>query len=430
MNEPAAIVLCSLVFLATWIHLCRKDIFFAGAFLWIFIYTIFTQYGYWYLPDLSMALRLYFGTEVFMEYSIFVTASLIAIYCFSLMALRRFLRGPLYTVKKTEIPGGRFPYYFVTFCHLGLLSILFVKNYGRLEYSNSSDEFFLSSMGLEFVLFLVLFKLQVVTNAVLYAVLRGQSSAERLRSAPLWVLLAVSVALFAAIAIKVGSRTDPLALLLAVTAIELQIGVHSRTLVRRFVFLGVLGFIGLSALTYIANRRSEDQSYDWRASVIANDYYIPSHMLIAAIAFNYVDPVEVIRSNSGNALFKLNQPYLQASVTDHFSPGLSTRSASYAFYVLTEGYVFAGRYGGVLYNGIVLVLWLSVWRYLASSQSLLFNLAVLGMLSSQFANIARGQTSYFFKDLYLIFLPGFVCLILLTGLVPSRMSARAERRQR
>jgi hypothetical protein len=430
MNEPAAIILCSLVFFATWLHLCREDIFFAGAYLWIFIYTIFTQYGYWYLPDLSMALRLYFGIEVFMEYSIFVTASLAVIYCFSLVALRQFCRGPLYAVRKIDIPGGRFPYYCITFCHLGLLSFLFAKNYGRLEYSNSSDEFFLSAMGFEFLLFGVLFKLQVITNAVLYAVLRGQSGEERLRSTPLWVLLAVSVVLFAAIAIKVGSRTDPLALLLAVAAIELQIGVLSRTLMRRFVLIGILIFFGLSALTYIANRRSEDQSNDWRASVIANDYYIPSHMLIAAIAFNYVDPMEVVRSNAGNALIKMNQPYLQAAVTDHFSPGLTTRSASYAFYVLTEGYLFAGRYGGVLYNGIVLVFWLSVWRSLASSHSLLFNLAVLGMISSQFANIARGQTSYFFKDLYLLFLPGFVSLILLTGLMPSRMNAKAERRQR
>ena len=420
MTPETTILLCGLFFLVTWIHLCMQDFFFGGVYLWIFIYTIFTQVGYHYRPDLSASLGLYFGAEVFPEYVAFVTFSFFALYLGLLFAIRFFRKKPVFFVQPIVIPGGRFPLYCVLSAHLGLLTFLFWFNFGSLDYSYASDEVFLSGVGAQFYLFIVLFKLLAVSNGVLYAVLRDRFQRERSHPAVMAVFLALGVALLGFISVRIGSRTDPLAFFLVVIMVELQIGLRRGTLLRTLLVILALGLTGGATLTYILRvRDGRDRTGDWQSAILANDYFIPSHMLIAAIAFDYHDPVKVLKSNAGNALMKMNQPYIQAVVTDQFNAGSATRSSSFAFFVFTEGYLFGGRYWGVLYNGVVIALGLACWRAFAASNNYFFNMAVTAMLSSQFANVARSQTSYFLKDIYLLIIPGLVVLVLATGLAPE-----------
>jgi hypothetical protein len=420
MTPEVAIILCVVVFLATWIHLCIRDFFFGGAYLWIFIYTIFTQVGYHYRPDLSADMGLYFGAEVFPEYVAFVTASFVALYLGLLFAIKFFRRKPVFRVQPIDIPGGRFLLYCVLSVYLGLLAFLFWFNYGSLDYSYASDEVFLSGVGAQFYLFIVLFKLLAVTNGVLYAVLRDRVQRERSHPAVTVIFLVFGVTLLGIVSVRIGSRTDPLAFLLVVVMTELQIGLRRGRLLRTLLIILALGLTGGTALTYILRvRGGGNRAGDWQAAIIANDYFVPSHMLIAAIAFDFHDPVKVMKSNAGNTLMKMNQPYLQAVVTDQFNAGLATRSSSFAFFVFTEGYMFGGRYWGVLYNGFVIALGLALWRAFAASDNYFFNMVVIAMISSQLANVARSQTSYFLKDIYLLILPGLVVLILAAGLAPE-----------
>lgn len=225
------------------------------------------------------------------------------------------------------------------------------------------------------------------------------------------------------IAIKLGSRTDPLALTIAIVVLEIMLGREQGQTVRKniwkwgkILFLIVTVLIGLNILNETRNPDAPKADSE-AASILFKDYYAPAHILIAAMALDYVDPVEVMVSNSANALILLKQPYLQTTVMELFIPGVATRSASYAFYVFSEGYIVMGWFG-FLYNGIVVFFGVSLWRLLANSSNRYYNLFMFGLLATQLVNIARGQTSYFVKDIYLFFIPAMLLFFLATGLRP------------
>jgi hypothetical protein len=123
----------------------------------------------------------------------------------------------------------------------------------------------------------------------------------------------------------------------------------------------------------------------------------------------------------------LGQPYIQAIVMELFFPGGATRSASYAFYPMTEGYMVAG-FVGFLYNGVVLGGLLAGWRALATTESPELNQFLIATLGSMSINLVRGQTSYYIKDLYLFVLPSTVAYLCLSGkVVRSRLELVLER---
>jgi len=76
-------------------------------------------------------------------------------------------------------------------------------------------------------------------------------------------------------------------------------------------------------------------------------------------------------------------------------------------------------YAGFLYNAVMLYTGLYIWNYIASSDNKAYNCIVLAILCSQFANIARGQSSYFIKDIYMIFIPLLVLVYWSSGLRPK-----------
>ena len=148
------------------------------------------------------------------------------------------------------------------------------------------------------------------------------------------------------------------------------------------------------------------------------DYFAPAHILYAAMGLNYINPLEVIYSNLSNSLILLNYPYLQAPVTELINPGVATRSAGYAFYIFSEGFIFMGFFG-FLYNGFMLMTGASIWHLFKNAKNKYYSFLILAIMSTQFANIARSQSSYFYKDLYIIFLPVLIVFYLSSGLRPK-----------
>lgn len=434
--EPAlAIALFTVVFAVTARYIWNRDLLFGGVYVFLYVYTVFTQIGYAYYPALSVLIGAYFGPEVFLSVSVFVTLSFLALFVCFVLFHRRVARRPSYEIAASRRPPAGLFYIAVVGHVIGLLQY-FVRNYDLLTYDNASNEDFQSQMGIGFLSFGVAFKMSVFIILILYFLLRVRTSdRNRARRGVLFVLLLLEAALFMVVTAKLGNRTDPFALTCAVVVLELA---HERQRARitvrkrgvwKWVKVGMAVAGILYALTIVESTRGagDGQTQFDLERLLLKDYYAPAHILIAAMALKYVNAWEVFVSNTANALVMLKHPYLQATVADLFNPGISSRSASYAFYIFSEGFIAAGWLGCV-YNGVVVFAGVTLWRRLANSNSPYYNLFMSCLVATQMANIARSQSSYFIKDIYMLFAPAMFLFYLATGLRPRRRVALARRR--
>jgi hypothetical protein len=423
MDDGYLIIIFTVLFFYMFVRIMFTDIFIGAALLFLYIYTIFTQIGYVYLPELSVYLNAYFGPDVFSSYVIFVGLSCIAFYIMFCLFYNNCIRDNRYSVILSESQVKRFIFFCVIIVHLIYSLLFFVNNYELITYENASNEAFFKSSGISYWVFFMGFKLSVIINLVLYVTVRLKLIDKEVNRPFILGLLTCELLLFIVISQKIGSRTDLLALTLSILIFEVRYKlVMNVALKAKHIIFAVLILLSLALLanriqlTRTENSFHEDAFLSER--ILFQDYYAPSHLLIAAIEYNYVDPAEVIVSNLSNTFVLLNYPYLQYFVTELFNPGVTTRSASYAFYLFTEGYIAMG-WAGFIYNGIVVFAGFSLWRALASSDNINFNLFIYALISTQLANIARSQSSYFLKDIYVFFIPAMILFYLATGLRPS-----------
>jgi hypothetical protein len=218
------------------------------------------------------------------------------------------------------------------------------------------------------------------------------------------VLFILVTALFFSIAIKIGSRNDITAFAVGITMIELHAALRINNTKKMKLFLRCLLFLGfmLILMNIVEQTRGLGELESDRQLIeiiLLKDYYAPMHILYASIALDFISPIEVILSNSANALIQIGYPYLQQTITDLFNPGIATRSQGYAFYIFSEGYIFMG-FLGFLYNGIVVFLGLALWRFLANSKCELYNNCIYGLIGTHIIHLSRNQSSYFVKDFY------------------------------
>ncbi len=147
--------------------------------------------------------------------------------------------------------------------------------------------------------------------------------------------------------------------------------------------------------------------------VIDQDYFTPSALLMASMNYGYVDPAEVVRSNFMNALVFQNYPTLSQTVGGLLAK--TTRKQGFAYYVLVEGYNFAGWWG-IAYNAAAIGFGLWLWRRLLSTTDPTFTRVMEAVACSQAVALVRSQTCYFAKNFYLILLPSMALVYLAIGL--------------
>ncbi|MHB8473607.1 MAG: hypothetical protein ACYDC8_12350 [Gammaproteobacteria bacterium] len=418
--EPGILIgIFAVIFLVTGHYIWRRDVLFGFVYLFLFIYSIFAQIGYAYFPVVSELINAYFGPQVFYSVNIFVTLSFISFFIVFYFLHKYVIKRPAYKVVQSH-QRLSIIFYMVVIGHMIGMALYFYLNYDLLTYTNAYDEEFQASQGLPFILFGIGFKLSVAVNLALYFMLRVKTQdAPRINRTFVLVLFLLELTLFIVISFRLGSRTDPLSLMLAVTALEIGLMRGEKTNSRNLLKLAAVYGVVLFTLVMIEAARSQGgaETGSLAERILYRDYYPPFHILIAAMALHYVDTLEVIASNSANALVLLKHPYIQETVTELFNPGISTRSSSYAFYLFGEGYIAAG-WIGFIYNGLVVFLGVSLWRRLAHSNHRYYNLFMLSLVATQMANIVRSQSSYFIKDIYMIFLPAMILFFLGTGLRP------------
>ena len=419
------LLLFLLVYAASFIYIIKTDIIYGSIYLFLFIYSIFALIGYSEFPQLSILLSAYFGEEFLNLYIAFIGLSFLSFFiCFKLM-YRKFFARPSYGIVRAESNYG---FAFISFFALHTIFLYsYFLGYGQdLSYENVSNEIYKSDKGIVFQLFMHAFKLCPSLLLLLYFLcVNFDLLGSRVSAFNLKTILFLELFIFVVIALQVGNRTDILALTISVIFMEYIHAVFSvsyrEQLVKRIKYFVLFGLLMLALMQYIESTRNVGGGFaleGWE-KLLMKDYFAPAHILFAAIALNYIDPWTVLKSNVSNALFMLDQPYLQFHVMELFIPGVAQRSASYAFYLFAEGFIAMGWFG-VLYNGIIPFLGISIWRFMGNSNSNIYNVMVLSLISTQFATVCRGQSSYFIKDIYIFFIPTLILLYFATGLHPIR----------
>lgn len=386
-------------FLVTFPYAIARNRLFGFYYAALYIYSAFAIVGYLYIPGLSESISAYFGEQVGHTALVFTFASMAAFWCVNMLVYRSApaRRASLivsHADKVTHFGGAVF----------GAIVVLFVSLLA-INFSSLSWYIFEQSdvLPVQTSLFIALYKTLVGVLATGYIILRSRDikTGRPFLTAYLLLLIAFLVA-----AVRLGNRTDPTALLIGIVLYETL----ARKLdLRSIAIVGAGLLVAIFALSTIEYFRYTDGGAQGSLleRVVRNDYFAPAHMLFAAIAFNFTDALAVIRSNSANALILLNQPYLQQTITELFRADVATRSAGYAFYILTEGWVFAG-WAGITYNAIVPSAGLWLWNRLSCTNSKFANTLMQVLVASMILNVTRGQSSYFIKYLYTFIMPNVI----------------------
>ncbi|MEI7967419.1 MAG: hypothetical protein WCJ69_00410 [Betaproteobacteria bacterium] len=426
-------ILCSLVAALLLIKIWRRDVFFAIFFSFLVLYSIVPIWGYLAYPELSgIVLGMYFGVPPLTYASGFTLLSLSALYVAYRLIYRPISRPVRFDLKQSKPLPGVFIFIAIFF------SCILASGYGYYEdvlsYANASDDEFLLSAGLSYKIFWLLYKFSTFILLTIYALIRSKAFRLRVDRIALRLIAYVYCFLFFLITVRVGSRTDPLALALGILAYEYYFrrflagrgGASNRMHATSSLWKAILKVAGFSlvivaALTLLEIARNGGAIIhdDLETSAIAQafllkDYYWPFHVLIGAIAHNYIDPAAAIASNVGNALMFIGVDYLQSFVVEQWAPGSVTRTASPAMYAFTEGFVMLG-WLGFIYNGVVWALGITLWRLLSRSNDEMFNALSFAATVAVAATVARTQSSYFVKDIYLWFLPTLSLYAIATG---------------
>jgi len=419
MFNAFLLIVFSIFVIITGIQLFKWNVIFGGAYFFLFIYSIFAQIGYCFFPELSELSKAYFGQKYFYIFYAFNFLSFISFYFLCKISNLKKERTPKFKVIQGESKNNYYLFvFFVLFFCLFMLTY-FIGNYNTINYANAGDENFINSQGALYRVFTMSFKFMSPLCLILYVQWRSKStnrSFSRFKKSTTLFFLITFLSMFVIFANKLGSRTDILAFGLGVLVFEYSLGFD----LKKVLAVLMCGLMFTVFLLYLENSRTES-SYEYSSSFEAflmKDYYAPAHMLYTALAYDYVKPLEVIASNFCNSLFLMNHPYLQAPITDLINPNVATRSAGYAFYLFTEGYIFMG-YLGFIYNALMLFCGLKIFQFLASSDNKYFNHIIIAIICSQFANIARSQSSYFIKDIYMLFIPVYIMIFLSTGFRPK-----------
>ena len=411
---PLSTITFGLVFFLLWERIAKKELFFGVFMGYLFIYTIFFQFGYQLYPEFSERIKAYFGLDAFWKYQFQVFASFAGFFLLFILG-SPFFKRPIFHVCEFRRSALK---------QVLLYALLFGQYGYVLTYSwYFGDKLnYISALGAGedgqrlagLTVFGILFKLSIIWILLFYLLAREKKQ-KPVRD---WLLFSFSCAATISICIKLGNRTDLIAVATGITAYEVsRIRGIGRVLVIRRIFilapLFVIAF-GLSKLA-ISNRGNQDLEPKALAErIIVNDYFAPSHVLITTIALEFNSFPEVLRSNSANALLGFGYPLLQTTVMEQINPGVSSRTTGYGFYMLSEGPLALGVYG-FIYNSIVIVFAYFLLRCFATTDSAFFNTFCLMLLCAYCANFSRTQTSFFIKYIYTFLFPAFLLFFLATG---------------
>lgn len=405
-------------------HIIKKNVLFGILYIFLFIYSIFAQIGYCFFPELSELINAFFGKKYFYIFYIFNFLSFILFHI-----LFYFFYDKINKFKKYEIVHEKRVTLFLSFILFILFYYLYlllylVSNFNDINYQNASDPIFLQNSSIFYKIFAIFYKSLVGYGIIFYVQFRSKKLYNKISFfsiSALKFLNILNLIFLFIISTKIGSRTDILAFIIGIIIFETLNGLTKKkiyTLATTFIFVIIfLLFLEQSRL----GESNTNADVNLTQKIILKDYFAPAHLLYTAINYNFIDPFLVLKSNFANSLILLNVDYLQMPITELIAPGVANRSQGFAFYLFTEGYLFMGLLG-FIYNALMLSCGLFIWYIIYNSNLKPFRIMILTIMCTQVANLARSQSSYFYKDILVIFIPIFLFIYLSSGLRPKLMT--------
>lgn len=421
MYDIILLLIFVLYILITTIHLIRMDVLVGGVYFFLFIYSIFAMIGYCFYPELSILVKAYFGKEYFYQFYIFNFLSFICFYLLFIFVNKYGFRFS--KLKVVKYKGNIFSFYLLTFLLLfyGYNYFYIIANYSMISYGNASNPDFLDSQDIFYKIYAISFKSLTPLALIFYLQFRLKlffNGVSILNKSHLRLLFIFSIVTLFFFSYKMGSRTDIVAFIIGAFIFEFNMGLDFKKILR----IVSISFVILSLLLILEEIRLEgnveEKDLTLFQTIIFKDYYVPAHMLFTIMHYNYIDPLFVLKSNICNSLVGLNVDYLQMPITELINPGIANRSQGYAFYLFSEGFLFMGFFG-FIYNALMLFTGLKIWKILYNSNNHYFNLIIYSLLTTQIANLSRGQSSYFLKDILVFIIPMLFIIFISSGLTFS-----------
>lgn len=434
MSPLLMISLFSSFFIVSLAYIIRRDYLSGLYYFFLFVYTIFTQIGYAIYPETAIAAGAYYGEELFFDYWLFISLSFFAIFLTFMLFWRsnRSAAEDNLDNVKTSYPSAsrRIAFFAIVIAFNAAMIYSFLSNYELIGYVGDIFPSKYFAYG---------FYTYGGVIMVLYAKLRTFSGNvfERFLCR---ILLFVSLALLVAISIQGGQRSQILALAIGIASFEFISSPRSfgkklkkvlPLIITALLFVLVLtnlrtqsGYISPLEFIRLFPAVVGESISLFLSSVIFQDYFMPSLQLFASMYHRLIFPDEVVRSNVLNSVVFMGYPYLAETVGKFISPDV-TRTQGYAYYLLTEGYNFAGWFG-IPYN--VLIFWggLSLWRKLFFRGNRNFNDFMTAIMAMQVLGIVRWQSVLFIRDIYLILIPTALLFSLAAGLKPAFIRHRQK----
>ena len=226
-----SLIVFSLFFLVTFYVLIRRDLLIGAFYGMLYIYTIFMQVGYAFFPELSISLNSYFGEMYFYQnhYFIFLSFAIYFILCYLYLLSNNNCAKYLYQISYTRSEGIFGIYVLSYLIYLLITASLFVLLYDELSYQSMPSG--------SYMLFGVMYKLLTIFTFVHYAAYRNTRPGARRFFIKFF--LVISFALCLLISIKIGSRTDLVALILGVSIFETYLSIVNKNVyktIKRLIF--------------------------------------------------------------------------------------------------------------------------------------------------------------------------------------------------
>ena len=431
MTFYAMLILIFVLFFCVsfWLVLKTQDALFTVFYAFLFIYTVFTQIGYVFYPNIAIDMRVYFGIDIFYSYWLFVFFSFVTtVVLFFIVRLVRMRHQITQLSANFVIKLPKQVFLFITGSYVIALSIIFLLNYEEIRYAN---------VGNKWVSFMI--NSQPIIILTLYMKFRRFAhDYEKTASA---IILSVAVILFMLISLRAGQRLVGLSLLVGMLTFEFSpfkdiLKKHStRLLVMASIVFFFLFFAGrivdlrnkyngsvpIEALSEIFVFEQSKAPFDFE-SILRLDYFAPSSLIFVSMAHNWIKPEEVFRSNVYNYVVFTDYPYLQNILSEVANPVSSfSRSESYGYYILTEGFNFAG-WLGIFYNAVMINVGLGLWRLFASTRDKSFNTCMTAVLAILVVSLVRAPSVHFVRTIYLSIIPAAVLISLAIGYIPIYIS--------
>ena len=413
----------------------RGDDLCALAYLTLFIYTIFTQIVYVYYPELSQNIggnNAYFGQRLFYDYWLFMFFSFFVSFLVYLLFTPLSHRKPLYRVKEKKAKAGRRIFYILVIMLIGAMVAMYLIRGDEIRYGGEDNPLINDWFAYGY-------RILVLVAVVLYARYRTLALSPSDKRVAL-LLFIISVIIIFQISIKGGVRSTLLYFAIGIGTFELHpfilnVKKNKLKLLLACLFIIPLLYI-LSTLEYVRSfvptitfqdfwqilpQPGEvfSRSSDLPFFLLTRDYYIPSHSLFVAMAYDIVDLGEVIRSNVANMFVFLKYPTLGQTIIGSYvdRSGDIGRNIGWSFHFFTEGYVAAG-WVGIFYNALVWNIGMYLWKRIASSENEKLNLIINALLAVMIVNAMRSPSYLLVKYIWLFLMPVMGLLFLSNGWYP------------